>query len=56
MKVREHYIMEEIGKNEQGRAKRNEERTTDVIMKPEIKRETKQVQCGKNLVGNGTSM
>jgi hypothetical protein len=38
MKVREHYIMEEIGKNEQGRAKRNEERTTDVIMKPEIKK------------------
>ena len=38
MKVREHYIMEEIGKNEQGRSHRNENRTTDVIMKPEIKK------------------
>jgi len=38
------------------REQRNENRTTDVIMKPEIKRETKQVQCGKNLVGNGTSI
>jgi hypothetical protein len=41
MKVREHYIMEEIGKNEQGRSQRNENRTTDVIMKPEIKKRDK---------------
>ena len=55
MNVREHYIMEEIGENEQGRSQRNENRTTDVIMKPEIKKGDKASAIGKNLVGNGTS-
>ena len=55
MKVREDYMMEENGKNEQGRSQRNENKTTDVIMKSEIKKGDKASAMGKNLVGNGTS-